>query len=251
MSNNDVVKRVLQSKNFKNITPEVVERMGREIGDEKKIKSKLHQIWGAYYSTRPKFNKLIKKLEKGETSVLEIAKIHSSTSERLEDFKQFYNFIFDNIEPIDSIYDLGSGFNPLLMLSIEKKWKSYICEDIDIAQQEFLSSVFRMNKRGDMEAKVGDGFSVNIKADLVLLLKLLPTLDRQKKNGAREVLSRICARYYAVSFPSSTIGGRNVGMGRNYPDIYKPIFNELSLKIIGEKEFSKEILFVLENKNRT
>ena len=52
--------------------------------------------------------------------------------------------------------------------------------------------------------------------DLALLFKLLPLLERQKANAALEVMCAINAQWLAVSFPTRTLGGRNVGMAAQY-----------------------------------
>ena len=52
--------------------------------------------------------------------------------------------------------------------------------------------------------------------DVCLLFKILPLLDRQKAGSADRVLKEIDAENIVVSFPTRTLGGRNVGMEENY-----------------------------------
>ena len=52
--------------------------------------------------------------------------------------------------------------------------------------------------------------------DMALLFKLLPLLERQETGGATRVMEAIDADWLAVSFPTRTMGGRNVGMAEQY-----------------------------------
>ena len=52
--------------------------------------------------------------------------------------------------------------------------------------------------------------------DVALLFKLLPLLERQRTGAARAVMSAVNAEYLVASFPTRTLGGRNVGMAAQY-----------------------------------
>ena len=52
--------------------------------------------------------------------------------------------------------------------------------------------------------------------DLALLLKTLPLIERQRRGAARDVMARVNARFLIASFPTRTLGGRNVGMEAHY-----------------------------------
>ena len=51
---------------------------------------------------------------------------------------------------------------------------------------------------------------------LAIAFKLLPLLETQRTGAAAETLLAIDADYTAVSFPTRTLTGRNVGMEANY-----------------------------------
>ena len=53
---------------------------------------------------------------------------------------------------------------------------------------------------------------------IALLFKILPLLERQKSGSAMEIMNAVNAEYLVVSFPTRTLGGRNVGMEKNYSD---------------------------------
>jgi 16S rRNA (guanine(1405)-N(7))-methyltransferase len=55
-------------------------------------------------------------------------------------------------------------------------------------------------------------------ADTVLLLKTLPSLERQEAGSAARLLDRLGDRTVLASFPSRSLGGRNRGMAGRYGD---------------------------------
>ena len=52
--------------------------------------------------------------------------------------------------------------------------------------------------------------------DLCLMFKLLPLLERQRSGAALDVMNAVNAAWLVVSFPTRTLGGRNVGMAGQY-----------------------------------
>jgi 16S rRNA (guanine(1405)-N(7))-methyltransferase len=54
------------------------------------------------------------------------------------------------------------------------------------------------------------------RADLVFLLKLLPSLDRQRPGGGFDLLRSPDFGWAVVSYPTGTLGGRRVGMRSYY-----------------------------------
>ena len=53
---------------------------------------------------------------------------------------------------------------------------------------------------------------------MALLFKLLPLLERQRTGSAMDVMNAVDAGWLVVSFPTRTLGGRNVGMAAQYSD---------------------------------
>lgn len=243
MGNNDIVKDILNRKKYKNLSKETVSRIVKKCADIDKSKAKLHQIWGAYYTTIPRFEKLLNR------EVGDIVKIHSSTKERVDDFTKIFKYIFDTTGEVGTLLDIGCGLNPLLSFSLDKKWKRYICEDIDCAQQYFLSEFFKLNKRDDFEVRVGDVFSDGYyDMDMIFALKLLPVLDQQEENGAEALLRKIKAKYLVTSFPNKSLGGIEKGMKGNYEAKYLPIVERCGFEKISSKEFKNESVFIFKTK---
>ena len=52
--------------------------------------------------------------------------------------------------------------------------------------------------------------------DVALVLKALPPLEQAERSAGLGLLRALQARYIFVSFPTRTLGGRNVQMAANY-----------------------------------
>lgn len=247
MTNNEVVIGVLKSKKYKDIEPEIINKitisLSYKVSDRKlidEVKAKLHQIWGSYYTTRPDFKKLLDKYNKGELSANQILSIHQSSKERIGEYDDIFNFIFNNTQHT-SILDVGSGFNPLFVSNLAG-FDDYTAIDIDIAQQDFLKEVLKNDKR--ITISIGNAESDLKEHDLVLALKLLPVLDQIKTNGSTEFISRLKCKYLVVSFPNRSISGKNKGMLENYREKYIPSIQNSGFSLIQEKIFKSETVYI-------
>ncbi len=215
-----VIKSILESKKYRSLSADVVKRVvdsleGRykKCGDlERRSKEILHQIWGAYYSTRPDFNKLYEKLveDRSEQSLLNILKIHSSTSERIDSYAEIFDEVFKRVGRIDSILDIGCGFDPLFFLIYKMHdFRNYTSIDIDIDEIEFLNRVFELYGEKRMSAVVGDVFKLeNNSADLIFMFKLLPVIEQQSRGSSKKILDSLDFKYCVVTFPTRSIGGK-------------------------------------------
>jgi 16S rRNA (guanine(1405)-N(7))-methyltransferase len=91
---------------------------------------------------------------------------------------------------------------------------------------------------------VADG-PPRIRADIVLLLKLVPLLDRQDPAAAARILRAIDARHAAVTFPSRSLGGGGRGMAATYRARLGALAAELGATEVREASVSNELVFVL------
>jgi 16S rRNA (guanine(1405)-N(7))-methyltransferase len=83
-------------------------------------------------------------------------------------------------------------------------------------------------------------------ADVALLLKLVPTLDRQDLTAAARVLKGVRLRHAAISFPRRSLGGRSKGMERTYRERLARLAAETGFKVVAEASVPNELVFVLE-----
>jgi len=257
----ELAAKIIASKKYRFIYEKTIERIvsvcakkySQKKTVEKKARNLLHQIWAAYYTPRPDFEKLLNRLkaeiaagkEKKE-SVLEILRVQSSTAERLPILENFYSRIFSLTGPVESIIDHGCGLNSLTFFWMDlAKSASYQAFDIDKEQIEFLNSVFALF--GEKQVKIGLADILADKfdwAEMVFLLKLLPCLEKQEKGVSQRTLESAKAKYLVVSYPIKSLSGRQKGM----PDFYSQQFHDLVKAKPWQVEkllFATELVFVV------
>ncbi len=228
-----ITDRILASRKYRPLVRGFVERTVAACltqhgpkATEKKARSLLHQVWGAYYPTRPDFTKALARLEKGiaggldvRTALLPLLALHSSTRERVPELDGIYRHLFGVTGPPASVLDLGCGFNPLTL-----PWMGlpagtlYEGVDIDAEQNAFLAGALPLVAPSGAAARVRNGDALagaEEKADVILALKLLPLLERQKAGAALDFIRRCRdrCRCLVVSFPEAGLSGRKRRMG--------------------------------------
>lgn len=263
---NKITERILQSKKYKDIYSKTIDRI---VGDaifrygekraEDEAKKTLHQVWGAFYSSRPDFGKLLDKINKLELKdeasvksiVSELLWIHSSTAERANFIEEFYKKIFEITGKPKSIIDLACGFNPLAVIFMDldpnTDYKAY---DIDAAEIKFLTEIFQvLDTRPRPAFKLGDVLSDSFEnSDVVFLLKAIPVLENQIKGSTEVILNNLKCKFLVVSFPLKSLSGKEVGMSKFYSENFEKILGNRNLH--HEKlEFENELVYVINQNN--
>ena len=83
-------------------------------------------------------------------------------------------------------------------------------------------------------------------ADVALLLKLVPTLDRQDPEAAAWLLAALDVRHAVVSFPARSLGGRGKGMERSYRErLERLTAGAERVTAVAEASVPNELVFVL------
>jgi 16S rRNA (guanine(1405)-N(7))-methyltransferase len=84
-------------------------------------------------------------------------------------------------------------------------------------------------------------------ADVALLLKLVPTLDRQDPAAAGHLLAALDARHAVISFPRHSLGGRGKGMERTYRSRLESLVAGAGdvVRSAAEASVPNELVFVL------
>lgn len=193
----------------------------------KQLKARLHQAVLAYEADARSLRRLAERFdeasEHGRGLVMETAlsglMLHASTKERSVDTEGFYPRLFDGIRA-DSVLDLGCGLNPLFL-----PWMGltdgvrYMAYDASSACGLAVSSFFRAwGARGSFQQCDLSEEVPSEEADLALMMKLIPTLDRIRPGLGLEVLDGVKAPIVAVTFPTRSLGGRQKSMERNYSE---------------------------------
>ena len=196
---NEIIKKIKKSRKYKGVYGKTIERIvvdcvarfGQKRA-EKEAKNLLHQIWGAFYSNRPDFEKILKKIKKdiiiykkadiqsntkelwipafrlpagrqaGMTKeiILPVLKLQSSVYERVSILENFYKKIFEIIDlpaggPI-SIIDHACGLNPLTIpwMNLPENTE-YTAYDIDGEEINFLNQIFDLFKNTPTHQRMG------------------------------------------------------------------------------------------------
>ena len=261
----DLASVVLGSGKYRWVCPETVRRMGeRELAKGrglkaavKATKSRLHQVFGAF-DRAPDYDRLLRELEaayaSGSDGAIRAACRsalggHASTRERLPILDRFYEEVFAVTGRPSRVLDLACGLHPLGL-----PWMglapdaAYTALDIDGRTVEFLNRFFALaGIRG--RALLGDVLCrvPEEAADVAFLLKTLPGLERQERDGGRRVLGGLRARHVVASFPVASLGGREKGMRRNYERVFLAMIAGKPWRV-ERLEFPSELVFMVEKK---
>ncbi len=222
----------------------------------KAVRTKLHQIGGAYLEKTIDYVHWISCLESlprdlshplARQFCREMMSVHASTQERLPIIERFYETTLSDLPPVRSLIDLACGLNPLSLpwLSLAEGAQIAAC-DIYADLSTFLQQFF-------------DHFGLNARAEtcdlihavppqpvqLALLLKTVPCLEQVDKNIGRRLLEQVQAEVLLVSFPVHSLGGRSKGMLQFYEAHFRQLAAGLPWRIT-RFEFPSELVFRLE-----
>lgn len=247
---------------YQALSPSTIARVQQDIQkrypsklQEQELKSKLHQIWGAYYTSRPDFNKLSNKILKAlqaSENVQDVLKqtmlIHQSTKERLPILEDFYKNIFEITGIPNSIIDHACGFNPLTLPWMHlPKSTHYTAYDIDTEEIIFLNNTLQILGYSDQaRCEVGDIYDYQGEyADIIFMLKLVPLLEQQHKGSTEHIIQKQNCKFLVVSFPTKSIGGKNKGMQENYSTNFEYVLNNLDMNKYSKIEYDTEIIYAI------
>lgn len=213
--NNDLFDKLSSNKKYSDVCPDTIRRVISELEGrykkakdmEKAVREKLHGITGA-------FNELGGAAQaaasiSGDEELEAVLKSHASTRERLplSTMDALYATIFEVTGKPESILDLACGLNPVYLIH------RFGCRVVGVDISKSCVSLFPGGVWGDL---LCENAIPKERFHIALLFKILPLLERQKSGSAMDVMNRIDAQYLVISFPTRTLGGRNVGMEDNY-----------------------------------
>lgn len=218
---------ILSSKNYREICPDTVKRvfegklpLYKSLKEaDKAARASLHQITGAFMTAEEirTAEKMAAEFARGSEAALEkTLELHSSTRERKGSWRAMYEKAFAALgKTPESVLDLACGLNPIALGALGVK----TVRGYDI-QGGAVNAVNAWAEAAGWDVR---GFCADLlcdieweEAELALMMKLLPLLERQRAGAARELLESCLAKYVLVTFPTRTLGGRNVGMEEQY-----------------------------------
>jgi len=156
---------------------------------------------------------------------------------------EFYKLIFDKLKP-KKILDLGCGSEPLYYTKLIKA--EFYATDISNNIIKNLNDHF---KRSNIKGK---GFIFNLvdenlsnlpKVDLCFMLKLLESLELIKRNISKEILKKIKAKYFVVSFAKKALG-KTISIRKSGRSWFRKILKELDYKY-EILDYKDEIIFLI------
>ena len=220
----------------------------------KRTKRGLHEIFGAFLPSTPRYDKMLGLLreaqdEEQRREVLSRAmSSHASTKERLPILAEFYRAIFERLpEPPKVVADLACGMNPLTV-----PWMPvgedvlYRASDIDSRLMGFLDEALTVLGVAH-EVAVHDLLTGPdpASADVTLLLKAVPCIETQQKQLGWGLIDAINSPVVVVSFPTKSLGQRSKGMYRTYSSGFAAHAEGRPWQV-EELEFGNELVYVVQ-----
>ncbi|MCL2361974.1 MAG: hypothetical protein FWC73_09205 [Defluviitaleaceae bacterium] len=238
-------------KKYAGVYPPMIERLTGENSDLKAAKRKLHQAYGAYTQDNgyKKAGKLLDNMNEGIPSTAQdLLALHASTKERLPYYKEFYEFILENTGPIESILDIGCGYNPFSVPLIPTKLKAYYAVDIDVRGAELINRFFLLlglppyAKCADLAVEIPQD-----NADIAMMCKLIPVLEAQSPGSGYRLARELNTRFLLITYPLKSLGGREKGMAKNYTAAFEKALADGQLEpfsLIAQKQIGQEMLYL-------
>ena len=258
-----VTATVLQKSKYNTVQTELVTRLAqRELAKGRKqkeaikeVSAKLHQIGGAYFKLAPRYAQWQTALQDlpddaGHEDVraycLEIMQSHNSTAERLPILEPFFSEILSPLAPIESVFDLACGLNPLALPWIPLAANAYYYGCDIFSDLITFNNAFLQHFHIQASLETADIFTYKFQqpVKLALLLKCLPCLEQLEKGRGAELMEAIPADYLLVSYPIHSLGGRSKGMRQTYSAQFDALTEGKGWKI-SRYEFSSELVFLV------
>jgi 16S rRNA (guanine(1405)-N(7))-methyltransferase len=252
-SPDDVVAAVRATVKYSQVSDALIRRVAaRELANRRTLKdaieatrNKLHQVAGLYQEPRMRYGQWLTTLrDAGSDKDAQrdacrlLMRHHTSTRERELLIDGFYDRILDGLPPARSVLDVACGLNPLCA-----PWMPladgavYHAVDVYADMVAFAGEalgVLGISALTEARDVLDDGPLPEV--DLALVLKTIPCLEQIDADAGTRLLDKIRARILVVSFPTRSVGGKNVGMAAHYAER----FAELSA---GRGWRAREFLF--------
>jgi 16S rRNA (guanine(1405)-N(7))-methyltransferase len=261
----EIVSAVTSSKKYREVCTDTVRRIaGHELERHgglkaavKATKRRLHQVYGAFgreFDYEGAYRRLEAAYGTGSDQEIhavcrQVLRLHSSTRERLAILDRFYAAVFAVTGQPTSILDLGCGLNPLTWPWMDLPATTrYVAIDINASQTAFLNRYLALAgleplaRCHDILARPpGD------KVDVVFLLKMSPSLERQRAGATLDLIQELRAPYIVTSYAIKSLGGREKGMVTHYQQQFSTWAEERQWPV-ETLAFETELVFVVKQK---
>ena len=255
---NPLLDKLLQSKNCRDLCPDTVRRVWAECerrykkpkDAEKAAREALHGISGAFMTPgearQLAYDMQDWHIKHTDVGLEKMLSRHASTRERLpvSDMDALYARIFEVTGRPRSVLDLACGIHPLYLGARGIKATGVDISGLAVDAVNRFGEVYGMPVSAVCADVLCPGAIPAERFDLSLLLKLLPLLERQKTGAALDAMRAVNADWLVVSFPTRTLGGRNVGMAAQYSD-WMGSHIPPGRTVAASFETSNELFFIL------
>ena len=259
----EIVDRVLQSSRYRDVDRALLDRLaGEEVlrarnADDavKRVKRRLHQAVGAFRGeARADALAEIRAAWNGDLTdhtfrarVSELLGTHASTRERVAHLDTFYTGIWKHTGVPSRLLDTGCGLGPLALPWMGIGDATYLATDVDRRPLETVGAFLELlGQPAEVRAHDAVADVPTEEADVALLLKLVPTLDRQDSGAATRMLRSLRVGHAIVSFPAHSLGGRAKGMEGTYRERLDRLVTDVGrVSAVAEASVPNELVFVL------
>ena len=256
--NDDALERLLASKNYRDVCPDTVRRVWescsrryrkpREV--EKAAREALHGITGAFMTPQEArqlaYDMHAWHCNQTDLGLERMLSRHASTRERLplSEMDALYARVFAITGRPRSVLDLACGINPLYLGARGTETLGLDISGAAVEAVNRFGEVYHRPTRALCADLLCPGAMPKARFDIALMLKLLPLLERQRGGAALDVMNAVNADWLVVSFPTRTLGGRNVGMAAQYAG-WMQAHIPPGRAVAGRLETASELFFTL------
>ena len=259
-----IVAAVAASKKYRSVCAETIRRIAEdEMANHDDVKTaikatkrRLHQVYGAFewaVDYEAAYERLQLAYETGlETEIKaasrDVLSLHSSTRERLPLLDCFYAEIFQATGQPAALLDLGCGLNPIALpwMGLPSETR-YTLIDIDAERIDFLNRYLALAARPPLARCQDVLLQPPPEADVALLLKMSPSLERQESGATLRLLDHIAAPFVVLSYALKSLGGREKGMVDHYDRQFRSLAGDRNWSIT-RLAFETELVFVVERR---
>ena len=257
-----IIEDLKDKKELQGIKPSIIEKLSEDIleNDTSLKNTLIEKEWNKRSKEYKQFKKRVRKQlrtihgvfykykDKTYTEWENMLERHRSTKERLKWYGNLYSWIEN--KNIESLMDIGCGYNPLSYLIFDDIKKFY-CTDINREDKYIVQTFFdKHDIDGEYDVRditKKDDFNIvtekSNEYDITLMLKLLDTLESQERDITQTILNDFKSQYLLVSFSDKTISGKNnITSEREWFHTY---VKKSPYSIIEEKTFGPETYHLL------
>lgn len=190
-----------------------------------------------------------------QSFVLEIAKSHASTRERLKDREAFYGQLLPLLGRPRSILDVGCGMQPLLFPfdDLKDSLELYAAADKDPSSIAAVAAFAKATGNGRIVAArwdIAEGWPPLIKScqvkefDVAFLLKVVPVVERQQPELV-DILRETPGRLWVLTGSKVSLTKRQ-DIERRERALLRRFYEASGRRVVNEFSVSEEFCLILE-----